>query len=220
MALGQHVTWSIQVRRYLNPRLTSHGPTISIQMWLNLAPGMLNVLRGAWICLCTGWQDVVSHIRPEESSWNQMSQVICVLEVGTGRYINLLVANSCDNRFNISKRGWSEAIHWRLISEGNDRELTGRCDKVSAATFCSPMILILLVNWEMKSKFQVLWGEHLYGLEQSTNVSRWWSVSRDSSRRRRGKTDTILPYWMRVSSSQKVTVRKECGSHRRPDVRT
>ena len=39
-------------------------------------------------------------------------------------------------------------------------------------------------------------------------------LSRDGSRRRGGKTDTILPYWMRESSSQKVTVRKECGSRR------
>ena len=39
-------------------------------------------------------------------------------------------------------------------------------------------------------------------------------VSRDTSRRRRGKNDTIPPVELTLFSSQKVTVRRECGSRR------
>ena len=39
-------------------------------------------------------------------------------------------------------------------------------------------------------------------------------MSRDSSRRRRGKNDTLPPVELTLSSSQKVTVRRECGSRR------
>ena len=44
-------------------------------------------------------------------------------------------------------------------------------------------------------------------------------LSRDSSRRRRGKTNTILPYlnWQYQAVKQ-VTVRKECGSRRGDQV--
>ena len=44
-------------------------------------------------------------------------------------------------------------------------------------------------------------------------------LSRDSSRRQRGKTDTILPYlnWQYQAVKQ-VTVRKECGSRRGDQV--
>ena len=39
-------------------------------------------------------------------------------------------------------------------------------------------------------------------------------VSRDGSRRRGGGNDTLPPVELKLSSSQKVTVRNECGSHR------
>ena len=47
------------------------------------------------------------------------------------------------------------------------------------------------------------------------NVVGIFVMSRDSSRRRRGKTNTILPYlnWQNQAVKQ-VTVRKECGSRR------
>ena len=39
-------------------------------------------------------------------------------------------------------------------------------------------------------------------------------LSRDGSRRRGGGNDTLPPVELKLSSSQKVTVRNECGSHR------
>ena len=45
MASGQRVRRSIEVWRYSNLRLTSHGPTKSIWTWLNLASGVVNVPR-------------------------------------------------------------------------------------------------------------------------------------------------------------------------------
>ena len=39
-------------------------------------------------------------------------------------------------------------------------------------------------------------------------------MSRDSSQRRRGKNDTLPPVELTLSSSQKVTARRECGSCR------
>ena len=41
-----------------------------------------------------------------------------------------------------------------------------------------------------------------------------WPVSRDGSRRRGGGNDTLSPVELKLSSSQKVTVMRECGSHR------
>ena len=49
--------------------------------------------------------------------------------MGTGRYVNLQVANSGDDRFKVSRRGWSKAICHKSISEGEDRELIGRRNK-------------------------------------------------------------------------------------------
>ena len=40
------------------------------------------------------------------------------------------------------------------------------------------------------------------------------TLSRDGSRRRRGKNDTPPPVELTLSSSQKVTFRRECGSRR------
>ena len=51
----------------------------------------------------------------------EMSQIICVSEVGTGRYVNLPVAYSGDDKSDVSRRGWSKAICRRMISEGDDR---------------------------------------------------------------------------------------------------
>ena len=39
-------------------------------------------------------------------------------------------------------------------------------------------------------------------------------LSRDGSRRRGGGNDTLPPVELKLSSSQKVTVRNDCGSHR------
>ena len=39
-------------------------------------------------------------------------------------------------------------------------------------------------------------------------------VSRDGSRKRGGGNDTLSPVELKLSSSQKVTVMRECGSHR------
>ena len=98
--------------------------------------------------------------------------MICVSAVGTGRYTNLQVANSGDDRSKVSRRGWSKAICRKSIFEGENRELIGRRDKASAAAFCSPEICrILLVNCETKSKWRVSRGEYLSGLERSVNVS-------------------------------------------------
>ena len=73
--------------------------------------------------------------------------MICVSAVGTGRYANLQVANSGDDRSKVFKRGWSTAICRKSISERENRELIGRRDKASAAAFCSPEICRMsLVN--------------------------------------------------------------------------
>ena len=82
--------------------------------------------------------------------------MICVSAVGTGRYANLQVANSGDDRSKVSRRSWSKGICRKSISEGDNRELIGRRHKASAATFCSPEIhRISLVNFETKSKWRV-----------------------------------------------------------------
>ena len=39
-------------------------------------------------------------------------------------------------------------------------------------------------------------------------------LSRDGSRKRGGGNDTLSPVELKLSSSQKVTVMRECGSHR------
>ena len=105
----------------------------------------------------------------------EVSQIICVSAVGTGRYANLQVANSGDDRFKVSRRGWSKAICRKSISEGEKRELIGRRD--NAAAFCSPEICrISFVNCETKSKWRVSRGEYLSGLERSAKVSGRWSV--------------------------------------------
>ena len=107
----------------------------------------------------------------------EVSQIICVSAVGTGRYANLQVANSGDDRSKVSRRGWSKAICRKSISEGEKIELIGRRDKASAAAFCSPEICRMsLVNCETKSKWPVSWGEYLSGFERSAKVSGRWSV--------------------------------------------
>ena len=79
----------------------------------------------------------------------EVSQMICVSAVGTGKYVNLQVANSGDNRSKVCRRGWSKTICRKSISEEENRELMGRQDKASAAAFCSPEICrISLVNCE------------------------------------------------------------------------
>ena len=73
--------------------------------------------------------------------------MICVSAVGTGRYANLQVANSGDDRSKVSRRDWCKAICCKSISEGESRELIGMRDKASAAAFCSPEICqVSLVN--------------------------------------------------------------------------
>ena len=52
--------------------------------------------------------------------------MICMSAVGTGRYANLQVANSGDDRSKVFRRGWSKAICRKSISEGENRELMGR----------------------------------------------------------------------------------------------
>ena len=100
--------------------------------------------------------------------------MICVSAMGTGRYANLQVANSGDDRSKMSRRGWSKAICRKSISESENRELMGRRDKASAAAFCSPDICrISLVNCETESKWRVSRGEYLSGLERSAKVSGW-----------------------------------------------
>ena len=107
----------------------------------------------------------------------EVSQIICVSEVGTGRYVNLPVAYPGDDWSYVPRRDCSKAISWRSISEGNDRELVERRDKALAATSCSPEIYwISQVNCQTKSKGWVSRGEYLSGLECSANVSERWSV--------------------------------------------
>ena len=164
---------------------------------LNQASGVLNVPRGARICLCTFdfWQDTQERVQavisrlifgqknlaeisftvalgPGCANWGrvskttlrwvigtrgrgasvEVSQIICVSAVGTGRYANLQVANSGDDRSKVSRHGWSKAICRKLISEGEKRELIGRRDKAFAVAFCSPEICrISFVNCETKS---------------------------------------------------------------------
>ena len=97
--------------------------------------------------------------------------MICVSAVGTGRYVNLQVSNSGD-KSKVSRRGWSKAMCRKSISEGENRELIGRRDKASAATFCSPDICrISFVNCETKPKWRVSRGEYLSGLERSAKLS-------------------------------------------------
>ena len=80
--------------------------------------------------------------------------MICVSAEGTGRYANLQVANSGDDRSKESRCGWSKAICRKSISEGENRELIGRQDKASATAFCSPEICWMsLVNCKTKSKW-------------------------------------------------------------------
>ena len=107
----------------------------------------------------------------------EVSQMICVSAVDTGRYVNLQVANSGDDRSKVSRRGWSKAICCKPISDGENRELIGRRDKASAAAFCSPEICrISLVNCETKSKWLVSRGEYLSGWERRAKVSGRWLV--------------------------------------------
>ena len=102
----------------------------------------------------------------------EVLEMICVSAVGTGRYANLQVANSGDDRSKVSRCGWSKAICRKSISRGENRELIGRRDKASATTFCSPEICrISLVNCETKSEPWVSQGEYLSGLERSVKVS-------------------------------------------------
>ena len=96
----------------------------------------------------------------------------CMSAVGTSWYVNLQVANSGDARSKVSRRGWSKAICRKSVSVGENRELIGRRDKVSVAAFCSPEICrISLVNCKTKSKWRVLQGEYLSGLERTAEVS-------------------------------------------------
>ena len=48
--------------------------------------------------------------------------MIYVPAVDTGRYVNLQVANSGDDRSKVSRRGWSKAICRKSISEGKNTE--------------------------------------------------------------------------------------------------
>ena len=222
IASGHRVKWSIQVRRWVNLWLTGHGLTRSIWTWLNRVSGVLNVPRGARICLCTFdfWQDTQERVQavisrlifgqknlaeisftvalgPGCAKWCrvskialrwvigtkgwgasvEVSQMICVSAVGTGRYANMQVANSCDDRSKVSRRGWFKAICRKSISEGEKRELIGRRDKASAAAFGSLEICrISFVNCETRSKWRVSRGEYLSGLERSAKVSGRWSV--------------------------------------------
>ena len=80
----------------------------------------------------------------------KVSQIICMSQVVTGRYVNLQVAYSDDDRPNVSRRGWSKAIvegqYPKVMTE-----LIERRDKASAVTFCSTEICrISLVNCKMK----------------------------------------------------------------------
>ena len=95
--------------------------------------------------------------------------MICVSTVGTGRYANLQVANSSDDRPKVSRRSWSQAICRKSISEGENRELIGKRDKASATAFYSPEMC--RINTETKSKWRVSRGEYLSGLERRAKVS-------------------------------------------------
>ena len=98
--------------------------------------------------------------------------MICMSAAGTGRYANLQVANSGDDRFKVSRRGWFKAICRKSIFVDENGELIGRLNKASAAAFCSPKICrISLVNCETKSRWRVSRGEYLSGLERSAKVS-------------------------------------------------
>ena len=80
--------------------------------------------------------------------------MICMSAVGTGRYVNLKVANSGDDRSKVSRCGWFKAVCRKSISKGENRELIGRRDKAFPAAFCSLEICrISSVNCETKSRW-------------------------------------------------------------------
>ena len=54
----------------------------------------------------------------------------------------------------------------------------------------------------------------LFARSAMSSASSVYVMSRDGSRRRRGGNDTPPPVELTLSSSQKVTVMRECGSHR------
>ena len=82
----------------------------------------------------------------------EKSQMTCVSAVATGRYANLQVTNSGDDRSKVSRRGQSKAICRKSISEGENRELIGRRGVCRSILFTRDMSDIV---GKLRNKIQV-----------------------------------------------------------------
>ena len=75
------------------------------------------------------------------------------------------------------------------------------------------------IRYRGKMLFLILVRVHDLHFTRLTQISRQIYpirilLSRDGSRKRGGGNDTLSPVELKLSSSQKVTVMRECGSHR------
>ena len=105
--------------------------------------------------------------------------MICVSAVGTGRYANLQVVNSGDDRSKVSRHGWSKPISRKSISKGENRELIRRRqgvrrsilftkdmsdiigklrNKIQVASFSR--IILVRLRAQCESKWTVIGGDH------------------------------------------------------------